>query len=253
MNPARARSFGAVADDYDRLRPPPVLAALRWLLPAPGATGPTVLDLGAGTGLLTRALAAAGVTDVVAVEPDDAMRTVLATQSPGVRVLAGTAEDVPLPDASVDAVLVASAWHWFDPDRASAEIGRVLRPGGVLGLLWTFADPAEPWVAAMRHVGRADDRDATTVVEAGFAIDLPADAPFGPGTSEVFRDRTWMAAEDVAAMTGTWSSVLTLSAQERAQVHREARALVAAEVGTDPVAVPFVTAAWRAFRRSSER
>jgi SAM-dependent methyltransferase len=243
--PERARSFGAAADDYDRLRPAPVPAALRWLLPSPGVT---VLDLGAGTGLVSRSLAAAGVADVVAVEPDEAMRAVLAARSPGARVLAGTAEDIPLPDGSVDAVLASSAWHWFDPDRATAEIARVLRPGGVLGLLWSFADPTTAWVAELRHIQRADDKDSTSGVRAGFTIELPEGAPFGPGASEVFRRRTWMAADDVAAMVGTSSTVLTLPPEERAEVHRQAREVVARRVGTDPVRVPFATAVWRACR-----
>ncbi|GAA4924971.1 methyltransferase family protein [Actinomycetospora succinea] len=243
--PERARSFGAAADDYDRLRPAPVPAALRWLLPS---TDVTVLDLGAGTGLVSRSLAATGVADVVAVEPDDAMRAVLAGRSPGARVLAGTAEDIPLPDASVDAVLASSAWHWFDPERATPEIARVLRPGGVLGLMWSFADPTTDWVAELRHIQRADDKDSTSGVRAGFTIDLPDGAPFGSGSSEVFRRRTWMAADDVAAMLGTYSTVLTLSADERAAVQEQAREVIARRVGTDPVRVPFATAVWRAFR-----
>ncbi|MEJ2886334.1 class I SAM-dependent methyltransferase [Actinomycetospora aeridis] len=247
--PERARSFGAAAEEYDRLRPAPVPAALRRLLPSPDVR---VLDLGAGTGLVTRSLAAEGVADVVAVEPDDAMRAVLAARSPGVAALAGTAEDIPLPDASVDAVVASSAWHWFDPERATAEIARVLRPGGVLGLLWSFADPTTPWVAELRHVQRADDKDSTSGVEDGFTIDLPEGAPFGPGTSEVFRHETWMAADDVAAMLGTYSTVLTLSPGERAEVRRRARAVIARRVGTDPVRVPFATALWCATRRPSD-
>ncbi|MEJ2865111.1 class I SAM-dependent methyltransferase [Actinomycetospora flava] len=250
--PERSRSFGAAAEDYDRLRPAPVPAALRWLLPSSEVT---VLDLGAGTGLVSRSLAAAGVADVVAVEPDDAMRAVLAARSPGARALAGTAEDIPLPDASVDAVLASSAWHWFDPDRATAEVARVLRPGGVLGLLWSFADPATDWVAELRHLQRADDagnEDSTSGVRAGFAIDLPDGAPFGAGSSEVFRRRTWMAADDVAAMLGTYSTVLTLRPEERAEVRRAAREVIARRVGTDPVRVPFATAVWRATRLASD-
>jgi SAM-dependent methyltransferase len=241
---ARARSFGAAADDYDRLRPAPVPEALRWLVPRPDAT---VLDLGAGTGLLSRALAAEGVADVVAVEPDDAMRAVLAARSPGSPALAGSAEELPLPDASVDAVLVASAWHWFDQERATAEIARVLRPGGTLGLLWSYPDPAHEWVSQLRAIAHADDAGQPGATP-GFDVPLPADAPFGPGGSEVFRRSTWMAVDDVAGMLGTYSSVLTLPAGEREEVRRRALAHLAHHVGTDPVLVPFATAAWRAFR-----
>jgi SAM-dependent methyltransferase len=243
----RARSFGTAADDYDRLRPAPAPEALRWLLPSPDAA---VLDLGAGTGLLSRALAAEGVTDLVAVEPDDAMRAVLTARSPGARAPAGTAEDIPLPDGTVDAVLVASAWHWFDPVRATAEVARVLRPGGVLGLMWTYYDPAEPWVDELRRIGGLDDGNAVPAVDADFVIELPAEAPFGAGEPRVFRRSTWMAADDVAAMIGTHSAVLTLPGPQRAEVIRRAREHVTREVGTDPVAVPFLTGAWRAFRTS---
>lgn len=246
---ARARPFGAAAQEYDRLRPAPAPDALRWLLPTPD---PAVLDLGAGTGLMFRALAAEGVTDVVAVEPDDAMRAALVSRSPGARALAGTAEDIPLPDGSVDAVLAASAWHWFDPDRATVEIARVLRPGGVLGLLWSAADPGVEWLAELGRIGRAEARRAAPTMLTEVAVELPEDAPFTPDGSQVFRRSTWMAADDVAAMPGTYSSVLTLPAEERAEVRRRAREHVARRMGTDPVPVPFVTVAWRAFRRRDE-
>jgi SAM-dependent methyltransferase len=241
----RARSFGAAADDYDRLRPAPAAEALRWLVPS---TDSRVLDLAAGTGLVTRALAAEGVHDVVAVEPDDAMRAVLTARSPGARALPGTAEAIPLPDGSVDAVLAASAWHWFDPERAAAEIARVLRPGGVLGLMWSYSDPDTDWVADLRRIGRAEAQGSASLVRSGFSLEMPAGAPFEVGESRVFQRSAWMAADDVAAMLGTYSSVLTLPADERRDVHRRARALVTERVGTDPVLVPFVTAAFRTLR-----
>ena len=241
----RARSFGAAADDYDRLRPAPAGEALQWLVPSPDAT---VLDLAAGTGLVTRALAAEGIHDVVAVEPDDAMRAVLTARSPGARALAGTAEEIPLPDGSVDAVLAGSAWHWFDPERAAAEIARVLRPGGVLGLLWSYSDPDTDWIADLRRLGRAEAQGSSELARSGFAVELPAGAPFGPGESRVFRRSAWMAADDVAAMLGTYSSVLTLPVAERRDVYRRARALIAERVDADPVLVPFATAAFRTLR-----
>lgn len=244
---ARACSFGAAAQEYDRLRPVPVPEAVRWLVPASVAA---VLDLGAGTGLVSRALAAEGVAGIVAVEPDDAMRAVLTVRSPGARALAGTAEDIPLPDGSVDAVLAGSAWHWFDPDRATAEIARVLRPGGVLGLLWSAADPGVEWLAELGRIGQADARRSAPTMLSEFAVELPEGAPFTPGGSQLFRRSTWMAADDVVAMVGTYSSVLALPADERAEVQRRAREHVARRVGTDPVLVPFVTVAWRAFRTS---
>src|ERR1700690_3472885 len=129
----RAMSFGSIAVDYDRLRPGPPPDAVDWLLPAGSQT---VVDLGAGTGLLSRALAGKAA-HVIAVEPDARMRAVLEARSPGVRALAGKGEAIPLPDASADGVFVSSAWHWMDPDLAVPEIGRVLRDGGRFGLIWT--------------------------------------------------------------------------------------------------------------------
>ena len=113
-------SFGAVAADYDRLRPTAPPEAIDWLLPE---RREVVVDLGAGTGLLTRAVAGkAG--HVIAVEPDERMRAVLAARTPGVEVLAGRGEHIPLPDASADVVLVSSAWHWLDPGLAVPEIAQ---------------------------------------------------------------------------------------------------------------------------------
>ena len=137
--------FAEVADDYEYGRPgyPPeaVAAAARGLRLAPGAR---IADVGAGTGKLTRALAAAGF-DVVAVEPLPGLRERLRAAAPGVEALAGTAEALPLPDASVDAVACADAFHWFDGPPAVAEFARVIRPGGGLALLWNMEDDeAEP-------------------------------------------------------------------------------------------------------------
>ncbi len=157
----RARSFGAVADRYARARPGYPAAAIEWLLEA--APGRDVVDLAAGTGKLTQAIVEAGAS-VVAVEPDDEMRDALELALPGVEALAGTAEAIPLPDASADAVLVAQAFHWFEPEPACAEIARVLRPGGVLGLVWNLRDGSLPWVA---DLDRLLDWPADVVARAG--------------------------------------------------------------------------------------
>jgi SAM-dependent methyltransferase len=129
----------AWAELYERGRPGWPAAALD-LAGVP--SGARVLDLGAGTGKLTTLLCDC-FAEVVAVEPADAMRAVLARRAPRAEVLAGTAQEVPLADASVDAVFAAQAFHWFDDERGLAEIARVLRPGGVLVLLWNV--PAAPW------------------------------------------------------------------------------------------------------------
>src|SRR3954463_6996445 len=141
-------SFGDAAALYERARPGYPQGALDWLLPA-GAR--RVLDLGAGTGKLTRLLVERGL-DVVAVEPLAGMRAQFARMLPGVPLLDGTAEALPLADASVDAVVLGQAWHWVDPDLASPEVARVLVPGGRLGLVWNLRDPRAAWVAELEGV-----------------------------------------------------------------------------------------------------
>jgi SAM-dependent methyltransferase len=142
VNPIAARGFGAQAEQYERGRPGWPADAVARLIERFGAR--EVVDLAAGTGKLTRILAEHA--DVIAIEPVDGMRAVLEAQVPAARVLAGTAEAIPLPDASVDAVFVAEAFHWFDLRAAAAEIKRVLRPGGWVAVLWNRVDlDGEPW------------------------------------------------------------------------------------------------------------
>ena len=150
--PPRARSFDGLAAEYERGRPGWPAAALDAMTSRLGLyAGSTVLDLAAGTGKLTRALAPRFGT-VIAVEPLDGMRAVLEQVVPGVRALAGTAEAIPLEDASVDAVVVAEAFHWFDPVAAVDEMARVLRPGRGVAVLYNrraHAHDGEPWQREM--------------------------------------------------------------------------------------------------------
>ena len=149
----RSLSFGAEAAAYERGRPSYPPEAIDWLLPS-GARD--VLDLGAGTGKLTTRLVERGL-DVVAVDPIPEMLELLSTSLPDTPALLGTAEEIPLPDDSVDAVLVAQAWHWFDTERAVKEVARVLRPGGRLGLVWNARDERLGWVKDLgRIIGHED-------------------------------------------------------------------------------------------------
>ncbi len=142
-----ARSFGSVAEIYDRGRPSFPTAAAAWLVNSEAAT---VLELGAGTGKLTRTLVELG-HDVHATDPDAEMLAVLRRHLPDVPTSESGAEEIPLPDRSVDVVVVAQAFHWFDHERALPEIARVLRPGGHLALVWNNRNKKIPWV---RKLGR---------------------------------------------------------------------------------------------------
>lgn len=147
-NDPHGRRFGEAAQAYERGRPDYPPAIVDWLLEW---TPRRVVDLGAGTGKLTRDLVGR-VESVVAVEPDAGMRTAFAQVLPDVVILPGTGERIPLPDASADAVLASQAWHWVDPDRAEPEVARVLVPGGYLGLVWNDRDESDPWIAQLSHL-----------------------------------------------------------------------------------------------------
>ena len=247
--PTRALSFGSVAEEYDRYRPSPPQAAVHWFLPKRVAA---VLDLAAGTGALSRKLLSRA-DEVIAVEPDMRMRAVLARRLPGVRLLAGRAESLPLPDASVDAVLVSSAWHWLDGEAAVPEIARVLRPGGLLGILWTGLDReaaqiASLWRAAGDHVPQRDGHRERHRPE---DVRLPADAPFA--TPEIRRLRVaWrVSPQRIAGLLGTYSSVIALPAAERERILAQVRRFIATDpafAGRKRIAVPVSCRCWRARR-----
>jgi SAM-dependent methyltransferase len=154
VNEVAAAGFGAQAAAYRRGRPSYADDAVDWMLEGV-PNGARVLDLAAGTGKLTAMLFAQGF-DVVAVEPVAGMREELAATVPEVEVLAGAAESIPLPDASVDAVTIAQAFHWFDDREALAELSRVLRPGARLALIWNERDETVPWVARLSTILHSD-------------------------------------------------------------------------------------------------
>ncbi|HZC75315.1 MAG TPA: methyltransferase domain-containing protein [Gaiellaceae bacterium] len=142
-------SFETVAEQYERARPEYAEESVDWLVERLGLRpGSRVLDLGAGTGKLTRQLVRRGL-EVVAVEPGDEMRGVLQRVLPEVDALAGTSEAIPLPDASVDAVTAGQAFHWFEREPALSEMARVLRPGGGIALLWNAWDEEDPLLGAI--------------------------------------------------------------------------------------------------------
>jgi SAM-dependent methyltransferase len=202
-----------------------------------------VVDLGAGTGKLTRALVGRAET-VVAVEPDPGMRRVLSELLPGISLLAGAGEDIPLRDGYADAVVVGQAWHWVDPMRAVPEVARVLRPGGSLGLVWNDRDERDPWIQALSSLldeyGTSPDADYEPVVG----------APFGPlDTAEV----AWtheVPVANVIDMITSRSYVIALPDDRRAELVNRLRILAdeASNRATGLVPVPYVTRGYRAVR-----
>ena len=152
----RGTSFGSAADAYAAGRPSYPAAAIDWVLP-PSAQ--RVLDLAAGTGRLTERLVERGL-DVVAVEPSDEMRAHVPAAA---TAMPGTAEQIPLDDASVDCVFVGQAFHWFDGPAAMAEIARVLRPGGSVGLLWLLADDNDALTEKICEVVADDEMRASII------------------------------------------------------------------------------------------
>jgi SAM-dependent methyltransferase len=243
----RAMSFGSIAEDYDGLRPQAPPAAVNWLVPS--GCGVAV-DLGAGTGLFTRTLVdKAG--QVIAVEPDARMRKVLRARSPGVRVVEGRGESIPLPNASADAVFVSSAWHWMDHERAVPEIGRVLRDSGRLGLVWTSRDREVDWVRNLDRLPGEETSEAESADRFRRRLDVVLSEPpiFQHVARETFRFVRTMTVEDVVAMLGTYSRVIVASPDDRARRLAEARAALAARFpGTDVIDIPMQARCWRADR-----
>ncbi|MFH8449596.1 class I SAM-dependent methyltransferase [Streptomyces fungicidicus] len=231
-----AASFGPAAAAYAEHRPDYARAAVRWALAR--SPGPRVLDLGAGTGKLTGVLAAARA-DVVAVEPDPAMLTELRRSLPAVRALPGSAEAIPLPDASVDAVLAGNALHWFDMAVAGPEIARVLAPGGVLAGLWNVLDDRVEWVARLARVGGSavvGPRDTParwrTATARAHLPDTGATARFGSPEQAGFPHGQRRTADSLVATLATRAGVLVMPERERQAALGRIRAFLQTEPAT---------------------
>ncbi|MGH3282711.1 MAG: methyltransferase domain-containing protein, partial [Trebonia sp.] len=192
------------------------------------------------------------VAEVIAVEPDDRMRAVLAARSPGARAVAGRGEAVPVPDASVDAVFVSSAWHWFDPSLAVPEIARVLRDGGRLGVLWTSLDREADWAAVADGLLRpAGARRAGGATRPGrpLMVMLPDSAPFSAVESASFTFTRTMTVGDAVDWIATYSAVITAPEAERAAGLARARESLLQRADADGlIAVPMRSTCWRADR-----
>ncbi len=241
-----ARSFGAAAGSYEAGRPEYPFEAVAWMLEPMADGARRIADVGAGTGKLTRALVAAADAEVVAIDPDPAMLAALRDAVPGVPTFVGTAEELPLPDASVDAVVLGQAWHWVEPVAASAEIGRAVRPGGVLGLIWNLRDERVDWVR--RLTGIMHGSNAEVMLAAG---DPVVAEPFGALAQEHWEWSRPMTRELLHRMAASRSAVITADEAEKARIRREMDALFdeLGLHGDDAIEVPYVTRAFRAVRR----
>jgi SAM-dependent methyltransferase len=232
-----ATSFHRAADAYARARPSYPAEAVDWLLPA-GAR--RVADVGAGTGKLTAIVAATG-REVVAIDPDAGMLAKLHADLPEVRTLQGSAEHLPLPDASVDAIVFGQAWHWVDPPAAAAEAARVLRPGGALGLIWNIRDMSSGWPAEL--AGLIDASDAEAFVAAGGPA---VDPPFGPVETATFAWANPLTIEGLVDLVASRSATITAEPADRDALLGRVRALGEAHADAEGrLLLPYVTHAYR--------
>lgn len=249
-----ALSFGMAASAYAENRPDYAQAAVDWALEL--APGPRVLDLGAGTGKLTAALVALGA-NTTAVEPDAAMLGELRRALPDVRALAGSAEAIPLPDASVDAVVAGNALHWFDMNVAGPEIARVLAPGGTLSGLWNVMDDAAEWVGELVRVSGPEaigprDTPASWRVETS-ASHLPEAsriAQFGSAEQTAFPHGQSRTADSLVATLATRAGMLVMPPRDREARLSEIRAFLASrpETAEGEFILPMLTCVLRARR-----
>ena len=247
---ARRTAFGAYAATYDAVRPGWPAETVGWMLGSPTATTVCrVVDLGAGTGKGTRAIAALGHR-VIAVEPSDGMRQALATSLAAlpedvagrITSRAGGAENIPVETGSVDAVTVFQAWHWFEAEAAVAECARVLRPGGWLSMAWHHRSESVGW-----------SRELSDIVERDENLPDDEEAPpvgpeFEPFETELFTYGMRQSVEELVLHASTWSYVAIHPERDRVldDVRRLGRRVAN---GDGMVEIPMTTRCYRARRR----
>ena len=244
VHDAAAVGFQANADAYERGRPefpPDMIEALaRGCEIEPGRR---VVDLAAGTGKLTRALVPFGA-DLIAVEPVEGMRRVFAERLPGVPIVAGTAEAMPLEGASADAVVASQAFHWFDPVAAPGEIHRVLTADGALGLVWHVRDESVPWVAELTNLMEPYRGDTPSYRTGRWRTGLDATEQFTPLERREFRYDQPMTLDGLLDRVLSVSFMAALPDDERADVTERVRRLAAndpALAGRETFSLPYRT------------
>lgn len=233
----RARSFGSVADAYDRGRPGYPADAVAWLA---GGEAKVVLELAAGTGKLTRELVDQGHA-VFATEPDEAMLEMLRERVPEVSAKVATAEEIPANDRSVDVVVVGQAFHWFDHERALPEIARVLKPGGHVALVWNSRDERIPWVRRMGAILGRQDLDTSS------AAQLVHSDLFGFMEEATFKHWQEVNRESILDLARSRSHIATMGHEERERHLAEVLAFYDDYGrGMDGMQIPYVTRCYRA-------
>ncbi len=256
---ARASSFGSAAGHYERYRPGPPPAAVDWLLPS---RVHRVVDLGAGTGGLTRRLVGRA-EEVVAVEPDDRMREVLTQAVPGARPVQGKGESIPLDDGSADAVFASSSWHWMELVPTLREVGRVLVPGGVLGVMWSGPDRDAPFMQQAQALLAGDGPSPVGEHQAELAsavndpygqdqvLEIPPAVPFEQPERHAFTWDVALTADDLVGLLGTFSWVILMQDEARAHLFETARRVLRDALGVEgdvTVDVGYRCEVWRARR-----
>ena len=234
-------AFAAVADAYERARPGYPEAAVRWLV---GDEPTDVVDLGAGTGKLTRVLVGLGHR-VTAIEPLAEMRAELEAAVPGVTALAGTAEALPLPDGSADVVTCGQAFHWFDHTRSLPEIARVLRPRGRLALVWNSRDDSDPWVARLSAIIGNETVDESDLVP------VHASGLFGPVETARFDFAHVLDREGLLDLILSRSYCAKLPPGDREPILRATGALYDETAGPEGVRIAYLTECFRSRKKGA--
>jgi SAM-dependent methyltransferase len=236
--------FGAAADEYERSRPdyPPqaVDLVVRELNIAPGRR---LLELGAGTGKLTRILAGTRAR-IAAIEPVEQMRRRFSVELPGTPVLAGTAEQLPFGGATFDAAVAAQAFHWFDGARALPELHRVLRSGGNLGLMWNIKDESVGWVAALTEIIEPYERGAPRARTGAWRKAFSETDLFGELQHRAFSHEQLLDQDGLVTRIASVSFIARLPASERDDVLDRVRKLVETHTdlrGRERFSLPYVT------------
>lgn len=226
VHQAAFEGFSTSAGTYARGRPGYPPEASDWLRDVLDLhPGRTVLEVGAGTGKFLPLLVQTGA-EVIALEPVDAMRAELARRFPEVKTVTGAADQIGLPDASVDAVVCAQAFHWFATPEAVAEMRRVLRPGGVLGLIWNGRDTRVPWVAAMAAIIDRHEGDTPRYQAGKWRRVFPATGLTALAERHARNLHTGSPDQVIVDRALSTSFIAALPAQQRAEVERQLRTLI---------------------------